>query len=766
MRSRDWLVLAGSILLALALRLLVLSAHARYPLGGDEAGFFEQARTFVQGRGYQDVELMRGPLYPLFLAVIFRLLGAEVGAARLVQALLSAATVPLLYLWAGRRYGPRAGLVAATLGALFFPLAVQSTTLLTETLFLFLYVLGMIALEWTLARPAWWRALGTGALFGLATLTRSVGLPLVGLAALAMAWTAAALGTRHFRESSRVGATADDTAPGRDASREREMPRPCAAAAPSSPSSSSSSPRRPVSPAPARSWRRALVLAALVLLGAALVILPWTLRNAVVYRALILVDTTGPTNLWLDNDPDLGRDRVKAELLKYPEGERSALAARNGLNAIIAHPGWFLAKCWREVRLFFSLEYLDDFRDRPAIWYPTAEVWARVLLGDGLYLLLVALGLIGLVRRPARFQPASGAEAAGDSGLVRALDLLWLAYLLVTAALFHVELRYRLPFLVGLVPYAAVVLAHPRATWAALRRSRPRLALAAVALLALAGLLLAHANYPLQVVRTAVKGVHLALGEGALARGDVPGAEAHARAALNVYGESSEARVLLAQALWRQEHRAEAVAALRQAIDYRSGHPHPHLLLGDMLRAQGLPEKARPELAYERNSLQDLQGWLWDRTYTPVPTTLDLGAGLELGYLRGWPLPETAADGTTFRWSDDRAVFRLAATGTWASTPRPGPAPLRLTLRMAAGRPDGLPLPQVEVWLDGARLGQFTVENGWHTYTLETPAVPPSSILLFELRSTTFRPHAYDPRLDDNRALGVMVDWVALIGYR
>jgi tetratricopeptide (TPR) repeat protein len=342
---------------------------------------------------------------------------------------------------------------------------------------------------------------------------------------------------------------------------------------------------------------------------------------------------------------------------------------------------------------------------------------------------------------------------------IRFLDLLWLAYLLFTAALFHVELRYRLPFLVALIPYAAVVLAHPRATWAGLRRRWPRLALAAAALLALAGLLLAHANYPLLSYRVAAKRVRLVLGEGALARGDVTGAEAHARAAIAVYEESSEARVLLARVLWLEGKPDQAETALRQAIDYRSGHPHPHLLLGDLLRAENRAEEAVSELAYERNSLEDLQCWLWERAGTPVPKTLDLGTGLELGFVHGWHLPETTGDGTTFRWTDESVTFRLAAPGGDS-------APLQLTLRLAAGRPEGEPLPQVEVYLEGKRLGAFTVENGWHTYNLEIPAVPPGSILLFELRSTTFRPHAYDPHLDDNRALGVMGEQLSVCSYQ
>ncbi|MGC8959328.1 MAG: glycosyltransferase family 39 protein [Chloroflexia bacterium] len=659
-------------LAAALLRLLVYAWHQLYPLSGDEVAFFEQARTFVQGRGYQEQELMRGPLYPLFLAVVFRLFGAEVSAARLLQAGLGAAMMPLLYLWAGRRKGRTAGFLAAALGAAFFPLAVQATFLLTETLFLFLFLLGMVV--WEGKGPAW-RAFFAGLLFGLAALTRAVGLPLVLLAA----------GEALF-------------SPGKKPARIRS--------------------------------------ALLVLAGAALVIGPWTARNVVVHQAPILVDTTGPTNLWLDNDPELGRDRVKAELLKYPEGERQALALHRGMESLLAHPAWFLEKAWREIQKFFSLEYFDDFLARPAIWYPPGEVWARVLLGDGLYLLLLAAGLVGLFL-----------------GHPRAVDLLWLAYLLATAALYHVELRYRLPFLVTLLPYAAAVLAHPRQAWALWHARRWRMAAAGLALLALGGLLLSHSNYPLLSARIAIKRAALILGEVALGRGDPAGAKGAARFALEVYLESAEARVLLARALRVEGQVEEAEAALRQAIAYRSGHPHPHLLLGDLLRAQGRAEEAARELAWEPTSLEDLQRWSWEHFASPPSSSLDLGSGLELGFVLGWHLPEREGE-VTYRWSDAEVLFRLAVPS--------GDAPPCLYLRMDAGRPEALPLPEVELWQGKRLLARFPVENGWHTYSVPLGPDGAGRTVDLVLRAPTFRPHRYDPHLDDNRPLGVKVDRVWL----
>ncbi len=700
--------LALIILGGLALRLLAVSWHALYPLSGDEEVFFEQARTFVQGGGYHDFEFMRGPLYPLFLAVIFRLFGAEISAARIVQALLSAATVPLIYLWVQRRHGTRAGLVAAALGALYFAFVVQTTVLLTEPLFLFLFALGWVLLDRGIERPAWWTSLATGALFGLATLTRSIGLPLVVLAAIGHAWGAA----RH---------------------RARDLP------------SSELAFRNSAAPADKAtkrlSGRARLIVAALsVLAGAALVLLPWTARNALVHHAVILVDTTGTTNLWMDNDPLLGRDRVKAELLKYPEGERQGLAVREGIRAIAADPGRFLEKCWQEIKKFASLEYVDDFVARPAIWYPPGEVWSRILLGDALYLLILLAGLAGL---------------AGSQTRSKGLDLLWLAYVPATTTLFHVELRYRLPFVLALLPYSAFALAHPRRVWS-IQRTRPsRAVLAGLAVVVLVGILLAHANYPALSLQVTRKRLHVALGQRAMLRGDPHKAEEQARSALSVYPESAEAGVLLARALRAQGRVEEAEQALRRAIAYRSGHPHPHLLLGDLLHDQGETEEASEQLSYERTSLEDLQRWAWDNFAGPAPTALDLGSGLELGDILGWHLPERTSEGTSFRWSDERVSFRLA--------PPAGTGPARLTLRLAAGRPGDLPLPSAEVWLAGRLLARFPVENGWHSYTVEIEEPPAEGVLLVEVRTETFRPHQDDPYVADNRPLGAMVDWIRIM---
>jgi len=157
--------------------------------------------------------------------------------------------------------------------------------------------------------------------------------------------------------------------------------------------------------------RRSTICSLSFVLCSVLVIVPWTARNYATYGALILIDTTGAENLWLDNNPagstpadPLGREAAKKQLyaLGDDRAARQRLAGANGAAAIRAHPAWFLQKAWGEAKQFFALEYYDDMRDRRAIWVPPLEVWLRLALGDGLWLLLLFSGVIGLWLAPTK----------------------------------------------------------------------------------------------------------------------------------------------------------------------------------------------------------------------------------------------------------------------------------------------------------------------------------------------------------------------------
>ncbi|MBA3468510.1 MAG: glycosyl transferase [Herpetosiphonaceae bacterium] len=489
-----------------------------------------------------------------------------------------------------------------------------------------------------------------------------------------------------------------------------------------------------------RRWRHACVL----LLAALLTIAPWTLRNALTYGGLILIDTTGPENLWLDNDP-AGREAVKAQL--YAMGDqrvaRSALASARGMAALTETPGWVLGKSWREFRRFWALEHTDDLLDRPAIWVPPSEVWLRLILGDGLWLLVLLAGIGGLLLLPV-------------SRWLRAGLGLWVLYTVLTGALFHVEYRYRLPLLPVLLPCAAWLLARVWGRWRS-GRARSRLArlpiAAALLMLLLLTLTLTFRPYASEALRLGHKHWLLAQAEAALRETSIINADqaqAQAAQALQLDQRSVLARVLLARVDLARGQPERANPQLQAAIAQLPAHPYAHLLLGDLLRAQADPA-ARRELAFETASGEDLQAWARARlTQTPLTTTLDLGGGLDLGFIGGFHAAED--DGT--RWTTGTALIMLAPPTTASA----------LVLRVAAQRPAGVALPELVVAINGIQAGRFGAGNEWGEISVPLPSnLDRAAPLTISLRpTTTFVPHASDRTSPDGRDLGIRLDWAEL----
>ncbi len=753
------ILLVGIFLLALALRLIVWRWREFYPLGGDEQEYLQQALTLLQERRYVELRFMRPPLYGVFLAGCILLVDSLVQHLRLIQAIISAATIIPVWLLTrevvlvhndseepGGTYAERVSLLAALLCALSYTLAANATELLTETLFLF----GLTILFWLLLRTVrhrsqravggCWSAAAAGLVLGALCLTRSVALPLLPLGAAWLLLNALMSGEARMRGG------------GREERRHR------------TPLLTLSVPLR------------------LFLLMWSLTVLPWTVRNYVTYGGLILIDTTGAENLWLDNDP-AGREAVKAQL--YAMGDerlaRQRLATQQGLAAIIQHPDHFRTKAWNELQHFFALEYSDDLRDRRVIWVPPAEVWTRLLLGDGLWLLLILGGSLGLqwagqVNRHSAQRTAHSAQHKTEHHVFRfalrplcaqaALRLKgctvrdprwlfvpWSLFILLTALLFHVELRYRLPLYPVLLPYTVLVLAGnwPPACWQRM--------VALVLPMCLLLLLLLHRPYPTLAWQLGWKHWHLAWAERALERGDLATARHHAQQSLAHDPASALARVALARAALLADEQPQALLLLRDAIATLPAHPQAHLLLGDLLRQQGDTEAARQSLGYETASLQDLQAWSWRWFTSPPPTTLDVGGGLDLGWIRGF----YAAESGDWRWTTAYATMRLAAVAPNA-TASDDQARI-LQLRLAAGRPPGTPAPTLHIQVEQQSVGNFQVASDWRTYHLLLPAATnatPSTELVVTLHSPTFTPRTYDRASDDGRTLSVMVDWAGV----
>jgi tetratricopeptide (TPR) repeat protein len=733
--------------LALALRLVVWQWREFYPLGGDEQEYLNTALTILRERRYEELLFMRPPLYPIFLAATIYVFDSLVQNLRLVQALISTATIPFVYLLthevaaqSGFKRPGGAALLAATLTALSYTLAANATELLSETLFLF----GLTITLWLMLRAGrvggWRSAALAGAALGALCLVRSVALPLLPLGALWLLFQHARLKTQNSKLKTQ-----------------------------------NSKLKTQNSKLKTQNSVLAFILATL------LVIAPWTARNYVTYGGLILIDTTGAENLWLDNDP-AGREAVKAQLFALGDDRfaRQRLASQEGTAAILADPQRFAAKAWDELQKFFALEYTDDMRNRPAIWLPPTEVWARLVLGDGLWLLILLVGTYGLVQSLfVRPSPDHGILSS-IGGRPSSLLALFALYIVATSMIFHVELRYRLPVYPVLLPYTGLILmglvrrdtlavgdgragpangagaddtkaaAHAPARQARPFRALPRSSFSWLPLTFVPSVLLIltllHTNYPALAWQLAQKHGALAAAERALLQGDAAAADSAARAALANDERSALARVALARAALLRGDAAAAEALLREAINAIPAHPHAHLLLGDLLRQQGNIAEAATELRYETGSLEDLQAWAWERFTTPLSSTIEVGDGLDLGMLRGFHAVGEAESG--FRWSFAQAQLRLAAS----------PPATQLVLRLASGRPDGSTVP-VQVFINGQSAGELQVATEWQDYRLPLPTTNSATIVI-ELRSPTFTPRDFDPASSDGRELGIMVDVV------
>jgi 4-amino-4-deoxy-L-arabinose transferase-like glycosyltransferase len=128
--------------------------------------------------------------YPLFLALIYAVLGRHWFVVRLFQGALSAATCVLTYRLGTKVFGDRVGRLAGLL-LVFYPGDVyMSWRLMAETLFIFLLLLALNTAIRMARRPAIREAIALGLIVGVAQLVKS---NLYVLPAFLVAWSALAL---------------------------------------------------------------------------------------------------------------------------------------------------------------------------------------------------------------------------------------------------------------------------------------------------------------------------------------------------------------------------------------------------------------------------------------------------------------------------------------------------------------------------------------------------------------------------------------------
>lgn len=204
-----WPALALVLVAAAVVRLgyiLTLENTLNVTFESDPLTYDQLARNLLAGRPYvgasfyfptgtENPTAYWDPLYPLFLAGIYALVGHDLLAVRVAHVVLGVASCGMLYLLGRSIFGPRIGLLAAAFAAIYPFFIYYTGQLLTETLFIFL-ILSLLTLARAIAQRRLRGVLAVltlGITAGLTVLTRAESLYFAVILIVVLGWWSAPL---------------------------------------------------------------------------------------------------------------------------------------------------------------------------------------------------------------------------------------------------------------------------------------------------------------------------------------------------------------------------------------------------------------------------------------------------------------------------------------------------------------------------------------------------------------------------------------------
>jgi Flp pilus assembly protein TadD len=572
-------------LTAFGLRCLYLwqvSVAPFYPLRiGDAEAYHLWAGRIAAGDWLGHDVFYQSPLYPYFLALLYKALGDSVTVVRLIQAGIGATSCAVLAL-AGRRLLGRGGELAGFLLAIYPP-AIFLDGLLDKSSLVTFFTCALIAF---LASPhrSHTRWIATGIMLGLLTLTRENAL-LLAVPILGWLW---------------IGPS--DVAPNKRTA--------------------------------------ALAFAG----GCAIVLLPIAARNLAVSGEVVLTTSQFGPNFYIgnhagatgtyeplvvghgsaaDEQQDAARLAEEASGRALTPAEVSAFWTRRALQDIRSHPGDWVALLGRKLALTFNASEAADTESQSvyAEWSPLLRALTPFTFG-----VLFAIAVIGIVLTTASWSRSWFLCALAGTYAVSVMG-------------FYVFARYRFPLVPFLaIPAAAAVLA-VRA-----RRTSPRALATAVVVASVAaafshlplenehaaraahyfdiGATLARdAGRREQAMDFYMRALQEAPGfpaaESGVATllastGRVADAIPHYRSALAAWPADAEVRYNLGLALAKSGQVEEATGQFAEALRLRPGDADIHVAMGNVLltrnRAELAAEHYRQALALQPKYIRAIVG--------------------------------------------------------------------------------------------------------------------------------------------------------------
>lgn len=177
-RRNEVILLIIFLLLAALLRIGYVALVSHPPIEKDDAYYYDKlASNICEGKGFVMEEGKNfvgvGPLYPFFLALIYKLFSHSLFTVRFLQALLSILTCYLIYLIARRIFNSRIGILSLFIAAVYYPFIVFCGRIITETLNIFLLTLSIYFLILALDDSKKLFFILSGLCLGLTALCRS-----------------------------------------------------------------------------------------------------------------------------------------------------------------------------------------------------------------------------------------------------------------------------------------------------------------------------------------------------------------------------------------------------------------------------------------------------------------------------------------------------------------------------------------------------------------------------------------------------------------
>ncbi|MCX8128951.1 MAG: glycosyltransferase family 39 protein [Clostridia bacterium] len=174
-------ILAILVGLSLVIKLVLIARYKNLlTLGSDDINYIKSAIVLAE-RGtftfhnYNEPTVFIMPLYPMFLASVFKIFGyglASLQIVRVIQAVLSCITIILVYLTAKFYFNKVTGLIAALLMAFYIPNIITVGYMLTETVFTMLLCLLIYLSLRFLSEPGYMKVTILGLIWTAATLCR------------------------------------------------------------------------------------------------------------------------------------------------------------------------------------------------------------------------------------------------------------------------------------------------------------------------------------------------------------------------------------------------------------------------------------------------------------------------------------------------------------------------------------------------------------------------------------------------------------------